>query len=114
MSIGFPLVRPPERLIDPEGEGAYFLSDSNAWTLQTPAFEFYGDARRWRDLDHETVWMREGEDGNWHPDRWHRRYALLPRRRCPVVPYAYVTPGAERPTIAHVLDEHTREEPTKA
>lgn len=85
----------PERLIDPDGEGAYYLAGSSSWTLQWPAWDFFGDARRWRDLDNEFVWMKPGEGDEWVRTRWRWWHGFLPNNFCPVG-YAYVTPKPER------------------
>jgi hypothetical protein len=98
-----PKAGPPARLIDPDGEGAYFLSDDESWSLRSVAFEFFGDGRRWDDLESEAVWMREGEDGNWHRDRWRGRYVLLPESRCPVVGYSYITPKPDAAPWGYTL-----------
>lgn len=95
-------MKPPELLIDPEGEGVYLLSDSgfeqkSPGVLLRAAFLFHGDWRAWRDVDHQTVYMRPKEDGSdeWelanigkHPRGWRLN---LPRRWRPVL-YAYCTP----------------------
>lgn len=82
--------QPPIRLIDPDGEGVYKLAGDFSLRLNDIAWELFGDARRWRDLDYETVWMRERE-GHWHPTRWRWWHGLLPAHLAPVA-YAYVTP----------------------
>lgn len=83
----------PGRLIDPDGEGVYLLQADDSWGLREIAWQFFGDASRWGDLDYTTVWMREAGDGCWYPVpfRWWR--GLLPRYGG-IAPYAYITPKA--------------------
>jgi hypothetical protein len=88
----------PDRLIDPEGEGLYLISDRFYSVLHEAACALYGDGRRWRDVESTLVYMRPGDDDCWypsgigkHPRGWR---LLLPRRWRPTA-YTYCTPGPE-------------------
>jgi hypothetical protein len=96
-------VSPPSELIDPDGEGIYLLNDPVPWrwgVLLEAAWRLFGDAREWRSVCHETVYMRPVEDGSdeWRPadiGRCPYGWRLnLPRRWRPVA-YAYCVPSPE-------------------
>ena len=84
----------PVRLIDPDGEGVYMLVGNPGWTLRHVALDLLGNAAEWRNLDYTGTWMREDEDGNWHPTRWRWWHGLVPNKWRPTL-YAYLTPKPE-------------------
>ncbi len=90
----------PQELLDPDGEGIYLRADLIPSTLLRAAGLFFGDWRRWREIDHEGVWMRPAESGDeWvradigrRPRGWKLN---LPKRWFPVERYVYCTPKPE-------------------
>lgn len=90
----------PRELIDPEGEGIYLHDESIPSPLLRAALIFFGDWRRWREIDSTSVWMRPSAEGDeWvpanigrHPRGWKLN---LPHRWFPVERFAYCTPKPE-------------------
>lgn len=95
-----PEMTPPRELLDPDGEGIYLYNDGEfPGVLMRAASIFFGDMRKWTDIQSETRWMRPGDDGEeWFSaniGRWPRGWRLnLPRRWAPIA-YSFCWPKPE-------------------
>lgn len=81
----------PLRLIDPDGEGVYLLTGDDSWDFREIAFEFFGDVRQWRDIEHKIVFMIEDDEGLWHVVKRRWWHGFLMPRYAPVS-YTYLAP----------------------
>ena len=88
---------PPSQLLDTDGEGVYLLHwmEPGADAMPSPmtaAAQLFDDARRWREVEIQTVFMRPSEDGDtWLEARSGWRLSLPPRWR--PVAFDYCTPA---------------------
>jgi hypothetical protein len=90
--------RAPARLIDPEGEGGYYLAADWSWGLHEIAADLGVTDERgrldWRALEREYVWMRYGSEDEWVRSKWRARDAFKFARWQPAL-YCYATPPGD-------------------
>jgi hypothetical protein len=85
--------KPPEMLLDPDGEGVYLSSEIDGFPpILMRAAALFGVG--WRDVECKTVLMYPDNDGLWHRKPWNWRWMArlnLPKRWSPAV-YCYCRP----------------------